>query len=374
MKNVYLDNASTTKPLDSVIEIIKNSLENNFGNASSTHSFGRTAKSAIENARKSIAKILNCSSSEIIFTSGATEANNWILTAAVLDLKIERIITTKTEHHAVLKVIENLAIKHNVTIDFLDIDEFGQIKLSDLVILLNENKKTIVSLMHVNNETGVVFDIDSISKICKQSNAFLHSDTVQSIGKFEIDLQKINIDFLVASAHKFHGPKGIGFVFIRKGLQINSLTVGGEQEKGLRAGTEAVHNIQGMETALQHSHDNMTADSKYISQLKNYAIDELTKVFPSLKINGGTAAFYNILNVMLPIDQAKAPLLLFTLDIKGIAVSRGSACQSGSSKPSHVLFEMLSEQDLLKPSLRISFSKFNTTDDIDYLVDVLKTI
>jgi cysteine desulfurase len=374
MKNVYLDNASTTKPLSSVIEIMKNSLEQNYGNASSIHSFGRNAKSAVENARKSIAKKLNCSSSEIIFTSGATEANNWILTSAVNDLQVERIITSKTEHQAVLQVVENLEKKHKVIVEYLPIDEFGQIKLADLVTLLNQKIKTIVSLMHVNNETGVMFDIDSISKNCKQSHAYFHSDTVQSMGKYNFDLQTIAIDFLVASAHKFHGPKGIGFVFKRKSIFLKSIITGGEQEKGLRAGTEAVHNIQGLEAAFLDCYQNIEDTRIYISKLKDYTISALKIVYPDMQINGGLNTSHSILNVLLPIAEQKAPLLLFALDMQGIAVSKGSACQSGSYKNSHVLIEMLSETDLKKPGLRISFSKFNTKDDIDHLVSVLKTI
>lgn len=373
-KTVYLDNAATTPIHKRVIAAMSESLANDFGNASSSHSFGRNAKNSIEIARKNIAKHLNAAASEIIFTSGATEGNNWILNAAIQDLHVQRIITAKTEHHAVLHAAQHISKKFNIRIEYLNVDVNGQIKVADLVNLLHENVPTLVSLMHVNNETGVVFDIETIARICKQYNAFFHSDTVQSIGKYQYDLQKLPLDFLVASAHKFHGPKGIGFVFFRKGLAINPIIVGGEQEKGLRAGTEAVHNIVGMSTALTICSEDFDQNITKITSLKKYCLEQLKIIFPTLKCNGSEDTFFNILNVQLPISDDKTALLLFNLDMKGIAVSRGSACQSGSSKPSHVLAEMLNNDDLKKPSIRISFSTLNTFEDIDYLVNALKSI
>jgi cysteine desulfurase len=229
--------------------------------------------------------------------------------------------------------------------------------------------------MHVNNETGAILDIEKVARICKQHKVFFHTDTVQSVGKIKIDLQTIPIDFLVASAHKFHGPKGVGFTFIRKGILVNPMLFGGEQEKGLRPGTEAIHNIIGMAKALELACQNLETEKKHIQKLKNYTINQLQSNFEGIKINGHSdKTLYTILNVLLPFSNDKTAMILFNLDMKGIAVSRGSACQSGSPRPSHVLAEMLSEEDLLKPSLRISFSHFNTTEEIDYFISVLKGI
>jgi len=345
-----------------------------FGNPSSTHSFGRNGKTILELSRKSIAKHFNCSAQEIIFTSGGTEANNWLLRSAVKDLKVTRIITTKIEHHAVLHTVLVLEQEYGIQIDYVKINADGSIDLTHLSNLLSEEQKTVVSLMHVNNETGTILDLERVSVICKQYGALFHSDTVQSVGKTEIDLQKINVDFILASAHKFHGPKGVGFAFVRKNSGLQPLFFGGEQEKGLRAGTEAVHQIAGMAKALSLSYENLEEERKYITDLKKYLIDELEKHFPGFRINGKKDDFYNIINIILPFSQDKTAMLLFSLDMKGIAVSRGSACQSGSIKPSHVLKEMLSEQDLKLPNLRISFSHYNTKDDIDWLIESLKTV
>lgn len=374
MKKVYLDNASTTAMRPEVIQEITKVMTEDFGNPSSTHSFGRNGKTILELSRKSIAKHLNCTAQEIIFTSGGTEADNWILRSAVEDLKIESIITAKTEHHAVLYSVLALQSDYNIQVDYVNIHPDGTIDLTHLSNLLAQEKKTIVSLMHVNNETGTILDLDRVAVICRQYNALFHSDTVQSVGKTEIDLQKTSVDFIVASAHKFHGPKGVGFAFIRKNTGLQPLIFGGEQEKGLRAGTEAVHQIAGMAKALSLSYENLDQERNYISDLKTYLIDQLEIHFPGFRINGKKEDFYNIINIILPFSSDKTSMLLFSLDMKGIAVSRGSACQSGSIKPSHVLKEMLSEEDLKLPNLRISFSHYNTKEDIDWLVESLKTI
>lgn len=374
MKKVYLDNASTTAMRPEVIQEMTKVMTEDFGNPSSTHSFGRNGKTILELSRKSIAKQLNCSAQEIIFTSGGTEADNWILRSAVEDLKVTRIITSKIEHHAVLYAVLALQSDYDIQVDYVDVNHDGSIDLTHLSSLLSEDKKTIVSLMHVNNETGAILDLDRVSVICRQYNTLFHSDTVQSVGKTEIDLQKTTVDFIVASAHKFHGPKGIGFVFIRKNSGLQPLIFGGEQEKGLRAGTEAVHQIAGMAKALSVSYENLEEERKYISDLKMYLIQQLEIHFPGFRINGKKEDFYNIINIILPFSEDKTSMLLFSLDMKGIAVSRGSACQSGSIKPSHVLKEMLSESDLKLPNLRISFSHYNTKEDIDWLVQSLKTL
>ncbi|MFH7011190.1 cysteine desulfurase family protein [Flavobacterium sp. FlaQc-52] len=374
MKKVYLDNASTTAMRAEVIQEITKVMTDDFGNPSSTHSFGRNGKTILELSRKSIAKYLNCSAQEIIFTSGGTEANNWILRSAVKDLKIERIITTKIEHHAVLYTALALQAEYTIQVDYVKINPDGSIDLTHLSNLLSEEKKTIVSLMHVNNETGTILDLDRVSVICKQYNTLFHSDMVQSVGKTEIDLQKTPVDFISASAHKFHGPKGVGFAFIRRNSGLQPSIFGGEQEKGLRAGTEAVHQIAGMAKALALSYENLDQERTYISDLKMYLIEQLEIHFPGFRINGKKEDFYNIINIILPFSSDKTAMLLFSLDMKGIAVSRGSACQSGSIKPSHVLKEMLSEEDLKLPNLRISFSHYNAKEDIDWLIESLKTV
>jgi cysteine desulfurase len=373
MKKVYLDNASTTQLHPEVILEITKILTEDYGNPSSTHSLGRNAKSILELSRKSIAKHLNATAAEIIFTSCGTEANNWILRSAVKDLKVARIITSKIEHHAVLHTALALQNEFEIQVDFVKVKSNGAIDLTHLVELLSQEKKTLVSLMHVNNETGTVLDLNKVSQICKEHNTLFHSDTVQSIGKTEIDLQKTPIDFIVASAHKFHGPKGVGFAFVRKNSGLQPLFFGGEQEKGQRPGTEAIHQIAGMSKALELSYSNLDKDRNYISELKNYLIERLKVDFPDSKINGENT-FHNLVNVILPFTADKTSMLLFNLDMKGIAVSRGSACQSGSIRPSHVLAEMLTDEDLKKPSLRISFSHFNTKEDIDLLMEGLKSI
>ena len=374
MKKVYLDNASTTALRPEVIQEMIKVMKEDFGNPSSTHSFGRNGKTILELSRKSIAKHLNCAAQEIIFTSGGTEADNWILRSAVEDLNVERIITSKIEHHAVLYTVLALQSDYNIQVDYVKINKDGSIDLTHLSNLLSEEKKTIVSLMHVNNETGTILDMERVGVICKQYNALFHSDTVQSVGKAEIDLQKIAVDFIVASAHKFHGPKGVGFAFVRKNSGLQPLLFGGEQEKGLRAGTEAVHQIAGMAKALALSYENLDVERTYISDLKEYLIKQLEIHFPDFRINGKKDDFYNIINIILPFSSDKTSMLLFSLDMKGIAVSRGSACQSGSIKPSHVLKEMLSETELKLPNLRISFSHYNTKEDIDWLIECLKII
>ncbi|SCY19257.1 cysteine desulfurase [Flavobacterium anhuiense] len=374
MKKVYLDNASTTAMRPEVIQEMTKIMLEDYGNPSSTHSFGRNGKTILELSRKSIAKHLNCTAQEIIFTSGGTEADNWILRSSVEDLKVQRIITSKIEHHAVLHTVWALQDEYKIQVDYVNVNTDGSLDLTHLSNLLADEKKTLVSLMHVNNETGTVLDLDRVSLICKQYNALFHSDTVQSVGKTEIDLQKTPVDFILASAHKFHGPKGIGFAFIRKNSGLQPLLFGGEQEKGLRAGTEAVHQIAGMAKALSISYEKLDEERAYISSIKNYLIEQLEIHFPDFRINGKKDDFYNIINIILPFSSDKTSMLLFSLDMKGIAVSRGSACQSGSIKPSHVLNEMLSETDLKLPNLRISFSHYNTKEDIDWLIESLKTV
>ncbi|WP_366187342.1 cysteine desulfurase family protein [Flavobacterium ovatum] len=374
MKKIYLDNASTTSIRPEVVQEMTQIMMEDYGNPSSTHSLGRNSKNILELSRKAIAKCINASAQEIIFTSSATEANNWILRSAVKDLKVSRIITSKVEHHAVLHVVEQLQREFGIAVDFVKVNANGAVDLTHLVELLSHEGKALVSLMHVNNETGVVLDLQRVGMLCREYNVLFHSDTVQSVGKRRIDLQLISVDFLVATAHKFHGPKGIGFAFVKKNSGLQPLFYGGEQEKGLRAGTEPVHQIAGMTKALVISYENLEQETAHITTLKTYLVSKITEFFPQATFNGGTDGICTILNILLPFSKDKTAMILFHLDMKGIAVSRGSACQSGSIRPSHVLAEMLSEEDLKKPNLRISMSHYNTKEDIDRLIEGLKSL
>jgi cysteine desulfurase len=373
MKKIYLDNAATTSLRQEVIDEMIHVMQNDYGNPSSTHSYGRSAKTVLETARKSIAKSIGCTAQELIFTSNATEATNWILKSAVKDLNIKRIITSKIEHHATLYTVNYLQKTYGIAVDYVKILPSGSIDITNLVDLLSKEGSTLVTLMHINNEIGSQLDIEKVGRICHQHNALFHCDTVQSIGKTEFNLQELPIDFAVASAHKFHGPKGAGFAYVKKGIALRPILFGGEQEKGLRAGTEAVHQVAGMAKALELGYQLLDEERAYIMDLKDYCEAQLKAHFPEIKVNG-THTFYNILNVLLPFSEDKTAMILFNLDMKGIAVSRGSACQSGSVKPSHVLTEILENEDLKKPSLRISFSHYNTKADIDALIDGLKGI
>lgn len=380
MEKIYLDNASTTALRPEVIEEITTTLSTQYGNPSSTHSFGRSAKVILETSRKTIAKLLNAEAREIIFTSGGTEADNLVIRSAVKDLKAQRIVIAKTEHHAVLHTVEAVSRQYGTEIVYVNLKANGLPDLEHLEDILKDNKPTLVSLMHVNNETGTVFDLEAIGTICHQYNAWFHSDTVQSVGKEVLDFKNLPVDFAVASAHKFHGPKGVGFAYIKKNVSLKSIITGGEQEKGLRAGTEAIHQIAGMAKALEVAYTNLEKERNYISGIKNYLLEQLEIAFPGFKLNGAdkdnnsSNLFYNIVNVMLPLPDEKTAMILFHLDMKGIAVSRGSACQSGSVRPSHVLQELLSEEDIKKPSLRISLSHYNTKEDINKLIEALKTV
>ncbi|MDG4717068.1 cysteine desulfurase family protein [Winogradskyella marincola] len=378
MKQVYLDNAATTALRPEVINRMTEVLTNSYGNASSTHSFGRSSKALLEQCRKNIAGYFNVSASEIVFTSGGTEADNLALRSAVRDLGVTEIITSKIEHHAVLHTVEQLQQEYNVKLSFVELDELGTVNYTHLERLLKNSEKAIVSLMHVNNEIGNILDIEHVAKMCKENDALFHSDCVQSVGHFKLDLQQIPIDFFAASAHKFHGPKGVGFCFVRKESGLKPLIFGGEQERGHRAGTEAIHNIVGMDEALKIAYTNIEVEGEKISSIKTYFIDQVKKVLPTVGFNGASVdnskSTYTLVNVCLPLDPSKAAMLQFQLDLKGIACSRGSACQSGSSQQSHVLTEILDDEKLKHPSVRFSFSIFTTKEEIDYTVNVLKDI
>ncbi|MBT0608785.1 cysteine desulfurase family protein [Aequorivita echinoideorum] len=377
MKKVYFDSAATTQLRSEVITCITEVLKTEYGNPSSTHSYGRSSKSLLENARKEIAGFFNVSAPEIIFTSGGTEADNLILKSCVNDLGVKRIISSKIEHHAILHTCEDLEMNPGVKVDYVKLDECGQVDYENLEELLkNSTEKTLVSLMHINNEVGNMLDLKRTALLCKKYDALFHSDTVQSVGHFELDFSEIPIDFAVGAAHKFHGPKGAGFAFIRKNSGLKPLIHGGSQERGMRAGTEAVYAIAGMAEALKLSYKNLEKERAYVAELKDYFKQQLVKNIPNVKFNGGCdnneRSTYTLLNVCLPISPEKALMLLFQLDLNGIACSKGSACQSGSEGGSHVLKAFLSEEDLKKPSIRFSFSSFNTKEEVDYVVETLK--
>ncbi len=377
MENVYFDSAATTQLREEVVDKMARVLKENYGNPSSTHSFGRSSKSLVEKARKTVAGILNVKASEIVFTSGGTEADNLALNSAVRDLGVQRIITSRIEHHAVLYTVDQLKDCFNVEVEYVNLDSKGNVDLSDLENRLkNSDKKTLVSLMHVNNEIGNMIDLKKTAELVKSHKALFHSDTVQSIGHFELDLNDIPVDFTAVSAHKFHGPKGIGFAFIRKNSGLKPLIFGGEQERGHRAGTEGVHNIVGLEESLKLAYENLEEEKEYTLSLKKYFIEGLKTEIPGVSFNGECENYekstYTLINVCLPVTSEKALMLLFQLDLKGIACSKGSACQSGSDKGSHVLNAFCSEENLKKPSLRFSFSRFNTKEEIDYVIKTLK--
>lgn len=377
MDKIYFDNAATTQIDLKVIEQMKSVMSDNFGNPNSTHSYGRSSRTLIEKARKTIANQFNASTSEIYFTSCGTESDNMVLISAVRDLNVKTIITSKVEHKAVLNVVKYLEETESIDLKYVNVSNDGLIDYNHLQTLLKKcSNKCLVSLMHINNEIGSKLDLNLVGNLCKDNNALFHSDTVQSIGKYEFDLSKLNIDFIVGSAHKFHGPKGIGFVYINKNLKLNPFIIGGNQERGLRAGTESVHNISGMELAFINSYTNIQENNNHISSLKSTFIKKIKKDIPEIKFNGSCdddlLSSFSILNICLPVPKEKAVLLDFNLDMKGIACSRGSACQSGSITGSHVLNSILSDEDLNKPSLRFSFSKYNNNKEVEKVINVLK--
>jgi len=376
MKTVYLDNAATTRIDDEVIATMHTAMKENYGNPSSTHQQGRSAKSAVETARKKIASRFNVSAGEIIFTSGGTEADNLILYNAILNLGSKRIITSKIEHHAVLHTVNYLSKKYDIALDFVNLTEFGGVDYNHLEKLLsNSAQKTIVSLMHINNEIGTILDVKKVASMCNKYSALFHSDTVQTIGHYPFDLKENKIDFIVASAHKFHGPKGVGFAYFRKGFGILPMLHGGNQEKGARSSTENVHAILGMQKALEIAIANIEEDKNHILTIKTYFISALKNLDSKIQFNGNSDSLnetsYTILNVRFPVQNE---MLLFSLDLAGIAASGGSACQSGSNSGSHVLSEILEPKENDKTSIRFSFSKYTTKEEVDITISKLKEL
>ena len=372
---VYFDNAATTPMAKEVIEEIKPYLHTYFGNPSSTHSFGRKTRNAIEISRKKIANFIGAENNEIIFTSGGTEADNMALRCAVTDLKVQRIITSKIEHHAVGHTAECLKESHNIELVYLDTDEFGNPSINQLKELLHNNTKTLVSLMHANNEIGTLLPIEEVAWLCSQyDHVFFHSDTVQTMGHYYFDVKKLKIDFLVCSAHKFHGPKGIGFLYVNKNLNLNPIITGGSQERSHRGGTENLYGIIGLGKAMELAFTEIEDHQKQVGELKKYLKDELIKIDSRIKFNGEVQkekSLYTVLSVRFPKDICNS-MLLFSLDIHGIASSGGSACSSGSNKGSHVLAELPDQENY--QSVRFSFSRYNSKEEVDYTLGKIRSI
>ena len=372
---VYLDNAATTPIASEVIEEIQPYLNNYFGNPSSTHAFGRKTKNAIEINRKKIADLIQAKNNEIIFTSGGTEADNMALRCAVLNLNVKRIITTKIEHHAVLHTAECLRDQQNVEIIFLATDHNGNPDLVQLESIVNDKVNTLVTLMHANNEIGTLLPIKKVASICaKHEHVYFHSDTVQTMGHYTFNLSETPIDFLTCSAHKLHGPKGVGFLYVNQKISLNPLITGGSQERKNRGGTENLYGIVGLGKAMEMAYENLTSHQKHIQDLKLFMKEELKKIDQRINFNGETSpekSLYTVLNVCFPVDVCNS-MLLFSLDIHGIAASGGSACSSGSNQGSHVLAELPHQENC--QSVRFSFSRFNTQEDVEFTIEKIRSI
>ncbi|TNE82421.1 MAG: cysteine desulfurase [Bacteroidetes bacterium] len=369
---VYLDNAATTPMAPEVLDVITEAMKNHYGNPSSIHSHGREVRTLIEEARKSVAKHLNVTPAEIFFTSGGTEADNMVIRCSVEDLGIERIISSPIEHHAVLHTAEELAKKGKIQFDLVKLKADGHVDLVDLESLLkSSDKKTLVSLMHANNEIGNLLDLDAVAQLTQQYGALFHSDTVQTMGHYRFDLQETKVDFLAAAAHKFNGPKGVGFIYISNRNKLKPYITGGSQERNMRAGTENVYGILGLAKALDLAYASLDQKQEHIQGLKSYMMERLKAEVPGIKFNGDTEgrSLYTVLNVSFP-PSAFSEMMLFKLDIEGISASGGSACSSGSDVGSHVLGAIGVEPG--RANIRFSFSKYNTREEIDYVVAKLK--
>lgn len=370
---VYLDNAATTAIHPDVVETMIPVLRNQFGNPSSIHAFGREVRSAVEGARKKVATLLKASPSEIFFTSGGTEADNMAIRCGIHDLGLKHAITSALEHHAVLHTLEELAHKGEVKLSIVNVDEQGHIDLVHLEELLKNNDRSFVSLMHANNEIGTLIPLQQVGELCRKYDAVFHSDTVQTMGHFAHDLSALPVDFVTCAAHKFHGPKGVGFLYINKRVKIKPFITGGAQERNMRGGTENVYGIIGLAKALEIAYNDMQEDIDHIKGLKNYMAEQLVNDIPGVRFNGDITdnSLYTVLNVSFPPTE-NAEMLLFNLDIAGIACSAGSACSSGSDIGSHVLRGI--KADMTRPSIRFSFCRFNTKEEIDYTLEKLKEL
>lgn len=369
---VYLDNAATTPMDKAVVEAMLPFLSENFGNPSSTHWFGRQVRAEIEKARKTIAELLNASPAEIFFTSGGTEADNSILRKAVETHQIQHLISSPLEHHAVLHTLEEISEQQKIPLHFLSVDKNGNFDTKELEELLHTQAHSLVSLMHGNNEIGNLLPLQEIAELCKQKGAFLHSDTVQTMGHYPHHLKNTPLDYLVGAAHKFHGPKGVGFMFIRKNAKIHSFITGGSQERNMRGGTENVAGIIGLAKALELAYSQMQEHQNHIKNLKKTMIEQLRQKIEGVEFNGMSGdmekSLYTVLNVSLPPSESAA-MLLFNLDIEGVAASGGSACSAGSESRSHVLQAINAPKE--RPAVRFSFSRFTTQAEITFATEVL---
>ncbi|MDN3669119.1 cysteine desulfurase family protein [Echinicola jeungdonensis] len=373
---VYLDNAATT-PLDErVLEAMLPYMRNHFGNPSSVHSHGREVRTAIEKSRKKIAHLLNASPGEIFFTSGGTEADNTALLCAIESYGIKHAITSPIEHHAVLHTLEACEKKGLIQLSYVHLDKKGELNLEHLKELLEKNPSSLVSLMHANNEIGNLSDLHAIGKLCQEFGAFFHSDTVQTMGHYSLDLQNLPVDAVAAGGHKFHGPKGSGILYVNKNKKIHPLILGGSQERSMRGGTENVYGIVGIAKAFELAQEEMESRRSHIKMLKKRFIELVTAAIPGVQFNGYSGdmdqSLYTILNVSLPPSEENEGMLLFNLDLNGISVSGGSACSSGALVGSHVLRAL--EADPKRDAVRFSFSHFNTIEEIDYTVAKLKEL
>ncbi len=369
---IYLDNAATT-PLDpEVFEAMKPFILEDFGNPSSTHAHGRKVRSAIESARKKIAELIHCSPGEIIFTSGGTEADNAILVCAADTYNVKHIISSPIEHHAVTHTLDHLAKQGKAELHMVKLDEHGHVDFNDLELLLRKYSNVMVSLMEANNEIGNLLDIQRVAELCEAHGAFFHSDTVQTVGHYPHDMRNHRVSAMTAAAHKFHGPKGVGFMYIRKDKKIHSFILGGTQERNMRGGTENVYGIIGIAKAMEIAYRDMNEHRLYISALKARMIEKLKENIPGVLFNGDSAdldrSLYTVLNVSLP-ESDDSGLLLFNLDLQGVSASGGSACSSGAATGSHVLTALYSESK--RSAVRFSFSKYNTSEEVDYAVNKL---
>lgn len=371
---VYLDNAATTPIAPEVIEAMIPVLREGFGNPSSSHSFGRKSKALLEVSRRSIAKHMNCQPSEIIFTSGGTEADNMALNSCVNEMGVTHIITSCLEHHAIGHTADAIEKSGKARVSCVKVDSKGNIDLADLERLLQTDDKTLVSLMHANNEIGTLLPLKKVSEMCKKHNAYFHSDTVQTMGHYAFDLQEMGIDFITCAAHKFHGPKGIGFLYVNKNMKVGSMIHGGAQERGFRGGTENVYGIVGLAKAMDLAYEDVESHQKHVQELKSYMIEQFRSYFDDIQFHGEIEphnSLYTVLNVCFPRTE-KAGMLLFTLDLKGVAVSGGSACSSGAAKGSHVLEGI--GADMTRPNARFSFSRYTTKEEIDFALEQVKSV
>jgi cysteine desulfurase len=369
---VYLDNAATT-PLDlEVFEAMRPFMLEDFGNPSSTHAHGRKVRAAIESSRKKIAELLNCTPGEIIFTSGGTEADNAIINGSIRTFGAKHAISSRIEHHAVEHTLEVLAKNGIVDLHYVNHDAHGHVDLNHLQELLKQFPNSLVSLMHANNEIGNLLDLKRVGEMCAEANAYFHSDTVQTMGHYTHDMRTLNVSGMTAAAHKFHGPKGVGFMYIRKDKKINPLVYGGAQERNMRGGTENTYGIIGIAKALEIAYRDMAEHEQHVKKLKQHMINRLRETIPGVDFHGDSAnlerSLYTVLNVCLP-ESEENDMLLFNLDLAGISASGGSACSSGASTGSHVLNALYPNSK--RGAVRFSFSKNNTQEEVNFAVDKL---